>query len=154
MQWPDGSIGQDAFNAILDLVPKGGTVLELGSGFSTGELIKYYTVYSVEQDSQWLNHYHSNYIYAPIVNGWYDTKVLNTELPTQYDLLIIDGPAAKGVHPLIRLGLLKNIKLFNLNAYIMVHDVNRRAEHKLATKLGRIVNRPVKFKSNTKFVVI
>ena len=154
MKWPRGSLGQDAFNTILGLVTKGGTILELGSGFSTSQLIKHYTVYSIEQDKRWLNKYHSNYIHAPIINNWYDTEVLNKALPTQYDLLIIDGPAAKSKHPFIRLGFLQNIELFNLNCSIMVHDVNRHVEKMLATTLGRIINRPVNFKPTYKFVVI
>lgn len=154
MKWPNGSLKQVAFDTILDLVPKGSTIVEMGSGFSTGQLAKYYNVYSIEQDAKWLNKYPSTYIYAPIQNGWYDVNVLQAALPTNYNLLIVDGPAAKSKHKIIRLGLLQHHELFNLNCPIMVHDTKRIAEHKLAISLGQLVKRPVKFYNTHNFALI
>jgi hypothetical protein len=44
----------------------GSTILELGSGWASGELSKHYRVYSVEHDEKWLDAFDTNYIYAPL----------------------------------------------------------------------------------------
>lgn len=74
-------------------MPKGSTVLELGSGTTTQELSKFYKVYSIEDDANYL-HFNEkeNYIYAiRDGDGFYsDSKLSN--LPS-YDFLFVDGPA-------------------------------------------------------------
>ena len=91
----------EAFKWILENIPKGSTILELGSGNGTKELVKYYNVISIEENEKWVNVVpESTYIYSPLkkypfVNKhsccWYDDDKLNN-LPKEYDLLIIDGP--------------------------------------------------------------
>ena len=77
------------------MTPKNSTILELGSGTGTIELVKHYTVYSIEHQKQWVGEAsRSNYIYAPLktyggVFNWYDNHYLNN-LPKDYDLLLID----------------------------------------------------------------
>ena len=78
---------------ILDIVEPGETILELESGSVTGELAKFYTVYSIEHARNWMDKYDTNYIYAPIKNygnyRWYNTEYLKN-LPSVYSLIIID----------------------------------------------------------------
>ena len=60
----------------------------------------------------------SNYIHAPLVKldydeeivEWYDPDIIKENLPENYDLILIDGPAGKKG----RTGFLANIDLFNL----------------------------------------
>lgn len=125
---------------VTTLAPAGSTVLELGSGFGTKVLVKSFTVYSVEQSAQWVGHCpESNYIYAPIVNGWYDRNVLAEQLPKEYDILIIDGPGGTG-----RSKFLDNLDLFPLlnQVPIIVDDANRPEEKELLEGLSKHLNKP------------
>ena len=79
------------------------------------ELIKYWNVYSVEENHNWATvmSCHNNYIYAPLKDNWYDLDELKHWLPKEYDLIIIDGPKGSWGNP-IRTGFYKNKDLFNL----------------------------------------
>lgn len=92
MNFGGWSIDIDLYNWVVANLPAGKTILELGSGMGTAELIKLWNVYSVEENQQWVNAYHQQYIHAPIVDDWYDKKAL-LALPSSYDLLLVDGPA-------------------------------------------------------------
>ena len=83
----DSSISKELYDYILANLPKGSTILELGSGKGTARLFENYTVYSIEHSKKWLNRYGSNYIYAPIKNGWYDIEAIKKDIPDHYDLL-------------------------------------------------------------------
>lgn len=125
---------------VTTLAPAGSTVLELGSGFGTKVLVKSFIVYSVEQSAQWVGHCpESNYIHAPIVNGWYDRNVLAEQLPKEYDILIIDGPGGTG-----RSKFLDNLDLFPLlnQVPIVVDDANRPEEKELLEGLSKHLNKP------------
>jgi len=123
----NSSISKQLFNYIRNNLAIGSTILELGSGWASGELSKYYTVYSIEHDKKWVNQYTTNYIYAPIKNKWYDVATLKKELPTAYDLILVDGPPG----PIGRYGFYKNLSLFNTNVPIIFDDINRKAEYNL-----------------------
>ena len=131
------SISKGVFNFIVSLLKPDQTLLELGSGSASGLLSKYINVYSVEHDYQWVNKYKSNYIYAPIVNGWYNTQILKEKLPNEYHLILVDGPTGS----IGRQGFLHNLSLFNTDVPIIFDDVNRDDEYQLlidvATVLGR-----------------
>lgn len=130
-------ISKKLFEHIREQLSDGSTILELGSGWGSGQLAKHYTVYSVEHDTKWLNQYETNYIHAPIKNRWYDTEVLKSQLPQSYDLLLIDGPPQS----IGRSGFLKHLDLFDLSVPIIVDDVHRTTErtilNTLAKQLGR-----------------
>ena len=95
--------GDEVLELIRARIPEGSTVVELGGGASTLELVKYYNVYVVEDRKEYLNLTpDATYIHAPLVpyydkgcnrySVWYDREVLKKSLPSEYDLLIIDGP--------------------------------------------------------------
>lgn len=134
------AVERQLFDYILSVLPDGKTVLELGSGWATGELVKHYTVYSVEHDKKWLNRFDSHYIYALLVNGWYDVNVLKTQLPHQYDLILIDGPV--GINENSRYGFYTNLALFKTNCIMIFDDVNRKGDYKLFTDVAGALNRP------------
>ena len=149
------SVDRELIDLMIDLAPSG-TLLEFGSGRATEVFSKYYTVYSVEENSEWLNKYNSNYIHAPIKNGWYDREVLEKKLPSKYDVILIDGPTSpESLGRLnIRKEFLTNIDLFNTDAVIFVDDIHREAEASLLTSLSEILGRPatiVEAKSGAKF---
>jgi len=123
-------------------IPKGSTILELGSGKGTLRLVENYKVYSIEHDKKWVNKYGSNYIYAPIKDGWYDIEAIKKGIPKQYDLIIVDGPPRKIEGKKIgRLPLSDHLDLFNTDVSIIVDDSDRGREMKLIKKMEEILGR-------------
>lgn len=147
------AMAQTTYDFIRNLLPDGKTILEIGSGFGTGEMAKHYKMYSIEADSQWIGRYNSTYIYAPIKmydteyiapdiqgsTGWHNTVPLKEMLPhINYDLLFIDGPEGKYG----RGGFLKHIDMFNVNVPIIFDDINRPSELELMERVSTKLNRP------------
>lgn len=143
---------KESIDWIFEKIPKGSTILELGSGYGTEILSKSYKIYSIEQNEDWLYKFDSNYIYAPIKDGFYSRDCLEN-IPKNYDLLIIDGPTKSSGG---RLGMIDNIDLFNLDCAILVDDVHREDELKLLVTISEIVKRDyiIIFCDNKKFGVI
>jgi hypothetical protein len=145
--WGDWSIDRKVFNFIRKILPSGRTILELGSGWATGELAEYYTMYSVEHDLEYVNKYKSTYIYAPLKKHkaiqnhrhtvWYDADILRWELPKiKYDLVLVDGP------PCSRSGLVKYIDLFDPTAIWIFDDAQRDAEAKVVNSIASRLDVP------------
>ncbi len=147
------AMAQSTYEYICSILPKGKTILEIGSGFGTGQMAKYYKMYSIEATLQWINRFDSTYIYAPIKmyndsypfseipdnKGWHDHEILAEALSTiEYDLIFIDGPEGKYG----RGGFLKHINLFNTNVPMVFDDVNRPAELALIQKVSKLLDKP------------
>ena len=126
---------------LLQNLPTGSTILELGSGKGTIELCKFYKMYSIEHNIDWLNKSQSNYIYAPIKSygsyNWFDKDAIIKNIPKDYDLILVDGPPGN----IGRMGFVNNIEIFNTSVPIIIDDSNRPDERmlvkELQTKLGR-----------------
>ena len=72
------AISQELVNWIYNNIPEGSTILEFGSGYGTAELVKKYTVYSIEDNIDWVNFVpESTYFYAPIKDNWYDISFID-----------------------------------------------------------------------------
>ena len=141
------AINKVCFNYIRKILPEGKTILELGSGYGTEELSKYYKIYSIENDEKWVGKFNSNYIHAPIQyynlfnkpmffygqKGWYDPNILKYKLPKIYDLILVDGPNSRRFG---RAGFYKYLDLFNTNVPIIIDDVNRAKERWLIKRLS------------------
>jgi len=142
------AICEGLFNWIRKNLPEGSTILEFGSGRGTIELTKYYNVYSVEQDSQWLGLAEkAEYIHAPIKDGWYDADILFKNLPEEYDLILVDGPKGSGN----RNGLSSYWHMLNVGVPIVMDDTNRTNEYNFALESSRVLNKNVEFlKGNRK----
>lgn len=145
------SIERNCFDKIRDILPRGKTILELGSGRVTGELAKHYEMISIEHDSKWLNKYRSTYIYAPLVLDishdmwWYDTMVLERELPDHcYDLILVDGPPAISLgRKAIRMGFYHNLDLFDTRCPMVFDDMQPgRMEREMVAKVSKKLGRP------------
>ena len=148
--WGGGSMDEAVFDAIRDILPEGKTVLELGSGWGSGQLVKHYTVYSIEHDNRWTDMYHWNYIYAPLKEHkamkryastrWYDADVLRKEIPKiQYDLLLIDGPPGE-----LRGGLSKYFDLFHTqDVPLIFDDLHRELDMRLCLHIASKLQKEV-----------
>lgn len=139
------AISEELFKWIKKNIKEGSTILELGSGVGTIELCKYYKMYSIEHNKEWLDKSESNYIYSPIIkynkNGlnfeWYDINYIKNELPLNYDLILIDGPPGK----IGRMGILQFLDFFDLSVPIIVDDTHRKDETILLNKLNKKLKR-------------
>ena len=112
------SIDQKVFGWILMNIPVGSSVLELGSGWSTGELGRYYDMHSVEDELYYFNRYKSTYILAESSSGWYNRKTLEDSLHRiDYKLLLIDGPSHNK-----RSKIMENMDLFRWSVPVIIDD--------------------------------
>lgn len=93
MSFGGWSIDYELFSWMKANIEDGKTVLEIGSGQSTANLINHWNIISIEEDINWCNRYHNRYIHAPIVNGWYDMEKISESLTFDIDVILIDGPA-------------------------------------------------------------
>lgn len=126
------SIDQAVFGWILSNLRVGSHILELGSGWATGELARYYKMISVEEHDTWIGKYDSTYIHAHSLNGWYDRESLERNLPNvRYDLLLVDGP-----HSRYRTQLMKNLDLFDWSKMVVVDDCQESEFMKMAKEIS------------------
>lgn len=129
----DYMISRELYRWIRNNLKEGNTILELGSGDGTRLLSERYKMYSIENNEKWLNKYDSTYIHAPIKNNWFDVEVLKKELPNDYDLILVDAPP--GFNENARMGFYTNIELFNTSVPIIIDDIHRPGERRLADNL-------------------
>jgi hypothetical protein len=145
------NIGTKCLAAIKNILPENKIILEFGSGAGSEILSKYHTVYSVEDNSNWVNEYNTNYIYAPLklidelgIN-WYDPDILIKNLPERYDLILVDGPVGGRGKISTREGFYHYIDMFELNDTVIIFDdVNRKNDYnhmlKVSEKFKRTFN--------------
>ena len=135
------AIPTDVYHLILNLLPKNSIILEFGSGTGTVKLAKRFKMISIEHDEKYLHlSKKSTYIHAPIVdystNGgyrWYDVEKIKNSLPKKYNLILIDGPPGS----IGRLGAKYHLDMLDLKKPILVDDVNRDEERKLALEIAK-----------------
>lgn len=132
-------------------IPVGSNILEFGSGEGSIELSEQYNMFCIEHDIEWIKFgesSHVNYIYAPLKkhkpvegfehNTWYDPKIIANALETvDYDTVIVDGPPGC----IGRSGFLKYLDNFNLSGNLLMDDVHREQEAKLAVKISKRIKR-------------
>jgi len=141
------AISTELYKWIVDNLEEGKTILELGSGTGTTELIKKWKVYSIEHNKGWLNHVEdSNYIYAPIQTyrnyKWYSLIAIRAALKgVKYDMILVDGPPGN----IGREGFLYNIHLFDTSVPIIVDDTNRGPEIELARGISEKLNKGITY---------
>lgn len=145
--WGGSSIDKKLFTFIRKTIPTGSTILELGSGWATGELAKHYTMYSVEHDMKYIDKYNSTYLHVPLkehkaiknhkYTKWYDAVILRSKLKgIKYDLLLVDGP------PSVRSGFFKYMTLFDSSIIWVFDDTNRHADAKVLNSVAAKLDRP------------
>ena len=150
------SIGEECLNYIKSILPKGSTILELGSGEGTTWLSKDYKMYSVENQPEWFDKYPNDTTYincnikyydeeytAPNIleqTGWYDPDDLFPNLPDSYDLILVDGPGGQWG----RGGFFKHIDKFNTDVPMIFDDIHRVQDSDVMEKVSEHVNRDYK----------
>lgn len=149
------SISIECINFIKSILPIRSTILELGSGLGTVELSKWFKMYSVENQFEWMNKFPDCTTYipcrtltyddtftAPKIVGtqtaWYHPDDLFENLPKSYDLILIDGPGGRYG----RGGFFKYLEKFNTNVPILFDDINRKADLDLMIKVSQQLNKP------------
>lgn len=142
IEWGGSGIEEMVFGFILGTIWDESTIIELGAGHvSTPALSEYYDLHSVEHDEQFINCYDKpKYIHAPLVNDWYDRKILEEKLPENASLLLIDG--------INREKILDHLDLFQNIPCIIVHDTYREKEKKLAFNIAGRLGKSVKYFAN------
>lgn len=127
------------YNWIISNIKLGSTILELGSGdASTQYLCEKYVLFSIENDKAFCGKYKSNYIYAPLKDGWYDVEIVKKEIPKKYDLIIVDGPRG----PIARMGFYKHLDIFDVSVPIIIDDIiykNMELINELKKKTGKTI---------------
>tara|TARA_B100000700_G_C14870192_1_gene773004 strand:- start:460 stop:1056 length:597 start_codon:yes stop_codon:yes gene_type:complete len=114
------------FEWLNDNLPNGSKILEFGSGTGTIELTKTFEVTSIEDNEQWLDlAQDSTYIYAPLVNDWYDWQALEILHDKTFDGIIIDGP----YETIDRIHLIDWMttypQVFNQARFVLIDDANQ-----------------------------
>ena len=144
--WPldDWSITKECFDKIVEILPFGSTILEIGSGNSTKILSQFYKMISIESNIEWMNKYNSDYIYVPSKKytselfgetTWLDVDSLKSSLDgKKYNLLIVDAGFD-------RIGIYDNLDLFNTNVPIIFDDTMCDAYLKCANLTANKLNK-------------
>ena len=148
------SINNNCLEYIKSILPKGSTILELGSGEGTTWLSDLgYIMYSVENQPEWFDRYpnHTTYINcrtkdydneytAPNIEnqrGWYHPDDIFPNLPESYDLILVDGPGG----PFGRGGFYKHIDKLNTDVPMIFDDIHRAEEGLLISLISEHVKR-------------
>jgi len=143
--WPldDWSITKECFDKIVEILPFGKTILEIGSGNSTNILSNFYNIISVESNPEWLYKFNSQYIYIPEKyvaceifgeTRWLDNNMLNLALKNKnYDLMIIDAGFD-------RVGIYKYLDIFR-NVPIIFDDTMNENYLKCANLTANKLNK-------------
>ena len=129
------AISQELFDWLDANVKHGSTILELGSGKGTAELVKLWEVYSVEHDLEWVGKVKgSHYLHAPLVDGWYHPNKVNSLIKQiDCDVVIIDGPpSAQG-----RGNFIRHMGLFNPAVPWVFDDMHRLPDLRSAAKVAK-----------------
>ena len=132
-------LSDGAFEAVRVLSNPNSVIVEFGSGEGTERLTRLGKIYSIEHDENWILGYPKvEYIHAPLVaieplpgfnhKEWYDSKVLENNIPSECDIVIVDGPLGS----IGRSGLLRHLSLFPKGVSWVIDDTNREDEARLA----------------------
>ena len=135
--WGGNEISHELFQYLEATLPEGKTILELGSGWGTSQLMKKWNVWSIEDRPEWhckFNEHQSRLV--PLKDKWYDPEILENVLTNlKYDLLLVDGPYDN------REGFITNFGLFNPNVPIVFDDVKRSRGKGIAEVIAALTGR-------------
>ncbi len=134
--WQSFKVSKWLLEIVEKIIPPGKIILELHSNSVNQKIYENYNVYSVEYDLYWLNKYNAQYIYAPLKNNWFDIDIMIKELPTYYDLLIVNGPIGDKM-----IGFYKHLHLFNQNVPIIFSNILRPLDFETFINVSKTLNR-------------
>lgn len=126
---------------INDTLPKDSTILEFGSGRGTQKLAETFNMLSIEEDSDWIGRYDSEYVHAEIKDDWYDIDKVNEFLKNKtYNAILIDGPAKGNRNKVVE--LISSGKLeIDSDVYIFIDDTEREDGQNLLEQMKDLLNR-------------
>lgn len=116
-------------------IPIGWPILELGSGWASGEISRYYNLWSIEHNGDFMNKYNTNYVLAPLKDGWYDKEIVKNHLEKMghsYKLILIDGPDSNN-----RWKIMENLNLFKWNVPVVIDDYQESNVKDWSDKLAK-----------------
>ena len=129
------AIEQGVVNLLLNKIPQGSLVLEFGSGFGTGMLLKYYKVVSIEHNLFYAVQRSSEHtcIHSPLQSNWYSPEHVANALAFNPAVILIDGPPGE-----LRKNILANLDLFeHLSCPVIFDDVDRETDYATAQEFCR-----------------
>lgn len=142
--WAGNSMSYGAYLHMQKVLPKGKTILELGSGWGSGELMKRWNLYSIESNEEWFKKFNPQSFLVPTVgerhvgSTWYDIEILEAALQgLEYDFLLIDGPHRREMFP-------AHLDLFDTSVPMLFDDVRREEGQTAIKKVSLLVGRPYK----------
>jgi hypothetical protein len=143
-QLDDWSITKECFDKIIEILPFGSTILEIGSGNSTNILSEFYNMISLESNPEWMNKFKSEYHLIPLKmfkseifgeTNWLDADILRPVLKDlNYDLLMIDSGGD-------RVGIYDFIHLFKTNIPIIFDDTMCSSYLQCANMVSEKINK-------------
>lgn len=147
------NISTRVVDSIREILPKGGTILEIGTGKGTRLLTSRWKVYSVEHNPAW-HVSKSTLIKVPLLavektvprdnvefwnrfpraSRWYHPEILKEKLKgISYDLILVDGPP----NDPRRIGMWWYYPLiFDTSVPVVVDDVHREYDWQVAVKIA------------------
>jgi hypothetical protein len=148
-------IAESVVDSFLEILPKGSTILEIGTGGGTELLVEHYSVVSVDDKTK----YHtgsSELLHVPLIapdvesksfawrfpdaTMWYDPELLKSKLEGRtYDALLIDGPPGGRTRAWMWYFY---DKIFDTSVPVIVDDVHRQYEWKVALKIATVKSQP------------
>lgn len=141
---------------IYDEVGSDAIILEIGSGAGTHRLVELFCkVYTIEHSERWAKEIpkEATLLYSPLIpyedkyyrdaTYWYDHNILHNILPTDYNVIIVDGPKCN--HG--RGGFDTYFSLFKKDCLIVFDDVHRLWDFRLAGRVAQKLNKDLIIKT-------
>lgn len=111
---------------LIQNLPSGSRILELGAGKSTRELTRFFSVTAIEENPDYTRYEGVHYVLAPFKDGWYDSSIVCPILADNcFDAVIIDGPFAGLSRIGCRLRLLRFFHMLRGTPHLIVDDIER-----------------------------
>jgi hypothetical protein len=134
-------VDKEVIDWIRENVTHGSVILELGSGaVSTGNLSKQFTMYSIEDNANYVGQFKSTYFYIPLVNEWYKREhTQSVVMNLCYSVLLIDGPSNENY----RIHFLENYDLFDVSVPWIFHDTNRPTEREVVNSISTLTKKKI-----------
>jgi len=146
------AISSEIIDFLRKNLKKNDTILEFGSGSGSKEIGKYFNLWSIEHNKDFLYENTLQNFYAPIKKRkiicptqkkviaeykWYNEKVvLKVMKKIDYNCLLVDGPPGC----IGREGFYYNLENFDTNCMIIIDDVNRKEENNLLFRVSKKLN--------------